>query len=282
MYHTRCFVLSRWACPWVLVGLLLSRNTVFGPILITLTPPPSSAPSPGMLASDIMVCREHAAGVVSAGDYNAPRQGLPELDAINDWRTVASGRSVYSAPPAPLDACPAGWTWGLNRCWKVLPETKGWDAGKTTCEAEGGGSTLAKISTEAENRFVAELGVAQGESRPLLWLGAKETGTTMKYTWVDGAKTGAPLYTAWLQNQPNRDDMGHAPTLPECLIVGYQKTTETYNKALDTGWISSDCRTSYYSTRVPTLPFKPRTCAHPYPLQTLLSSWALLSSSSPY
>ena len=168
---------------------------------------------------------------------------------------IATSEPVNNTPPAPLDACPAGWTWGLNRCWKVLPETKGWDAGKTTCEAEGGGSTLAKISTEAENRFVAELGVAQGESRPLLWLGAKETGTTMKYTWVDGAKTGAPLYTAWLQNQPNRDDMGHAPTLPECLIVGYQKTTETYNKALDTGWISSDCRTSYYSTRVPTLPF---------------------------
>jgi len=52
-----------------------------------------------MHLADIAVCREHTQGVVTAGDYHAAFQrDRPQMDFVQDWRTVASGREAQTFP----------------------------------------------------------------------------------------------------------------------------------------------------------------------------------------
>merc|ERR1719362_704533 len=50
--------------------------------------------SPSMRNADIVVCREYRTGTVSAADYYAMANAAPQLDEVQDWVTLNSGRET--------------------------------------------------------------------------------------------------------------------------------------------------------------------------------------------
>lgn len=155
--------------------------------------------TPSMQGADIVICREHQPGVVSAADYYAPRLGTPELDSGQDWFTVRGGREVFSPPPEPSGACPSGWTWGNyvmpNKCYKIGNAKQNYASARQSCEAEGG--ALAEIGNTAENEFVLDLAMQGNLSRTdetwaSVWVGVKRADPSSPWTTLSGA---TPAYT---------------------------------------------------------------------------------------
>eukprot|EP00931_Biecheleriopsis_adriatica_P066205 TRINITY_DN40604_c0_g1_i1.p1 TRINITY_DN40604_c0_g1~~TRINITY_DN40604_c0_g1_i1.p1 ORF type:complete len:1011 (+),score=183.81 TRINITY_DN40604_c0_g1_i1:116-3148(+) len=181
--------------------------------------------SPSMQGADIVVCREHQAGVVSAADYVARRLGAPELDVVQDWVSLRGGREHYVVPAPPEGACRANWTFGLNKCYKVGGPANYADA-QSACESEGG--SLVNIKSEAENKYVFQLAMGDpAPKRALVWVGVSRTSGSAAWQAPDGSP---PPYTNW---------HGAAPTSGEhdnCAILGIVEDTR------DERWWSPDCR----------------------------------------
>eukprot|EP00930_Biecheleria_cincta_P084013 TRINITY_DN73511_c0_g1_i1.p1 TRINITY_DN73511_c0_g1~~TRINITY_DN73511_c0_g1_i1.p1 ORF type:complete len:1042 (-),score=105.61 TRINITY_DN73511_c0_g1_i1:201-3326(-) len=186
--------------------------------------------SPSMQGADIVVCREHQPSVVSAADYIATRLGAPELDVVQDWVTLAGGRQHYSPPAPPAGACKTGWTFGMNKCYKV-GSAANYATARSACENDGG--SLVNIQNDAENKFVLQLALGNPEAeRALVWIGVSRTSVSAAWTAPDRS-TGP--YTNWHSSAPTAGDYDN------CAILGIVKTQETYGKKPDEGWWSGHC-----------------------------------------
>eukprot|EP00927_Polykrikos_kofoidii_P047249 TRINITY_DN4136_c0_g4_i1.p1 TRINITY_DN4136_c0_g4~~TRINITY_DN4136_c0_g4_i1.p1 ORF type:complete len:1096 (+),score=132.72 TRINITY_DN4136_c0_g4_i1:72-3359(+) len=187
--------------------------------------------TPSMQGADIVVCREHTAGAVSVADYVATRNGEPELDVVQDWVTLDGGRVHYSPPPPPSGACPSGWTWRPNKCYKVGAPASQANA-KAACAADSG--TLVSIANAAENRFVRELvfNDVPGASRALVWIGVDRADVNSQWKAPDGS---TPLFTNW---HSGRD--AATGQYENCAVLGVAENSESP----DEKWWSPDCRWS--------------------------------------
>lgn len=180
--------------------------------------------SPSMQGADFAVCREHQAGIVSAEDHFAKRNGMPELDREQDWVTLAGGRELYKPPEAPPGACIAGWTWTLNRCYKV-GRAKNYAAAEKACVDEG--AMLAVIEDAEENNAVAALAFDATDNRPFVWIGSRRANNAASWTNADGTATS---YTNWHNNHPESKEHH------DCALLGAWKSS-----TMDKKWVGSHC-----------------------------------------
>jgi cysteine-rich repeat protein len=94
-------------------------------------------------------------------------------------------------------ACPAGAVTYDGRCYWVVTTAATWDAAAAACAADGG--YLASIGSDAENTFVAGLGVGEH------WIGLEETpgGGPRDFRWQDDNLLSLGNFTGWGSNEPS-------------------------------------------------------------------------------
>eukprot|EP00928_Gymnodinium_smaydae_P051893 TRINITY_DN3557_c0_g2_i1.p1 TRINITY_DN3557_c0_g2~~TRINITY_DN3557_c0_g2_i1.p1 ORF type:complete len:1017 (+),score=108.22 TRINITY_DN3557_c0_g2_i1:268-3051(+) len=191
---------------------------------------------PTMQGADIVMChgQSNNADVIDAIDYHAARNGKPAIDAVQDWVVLRSGRNANGrTPEPPSDACPKGYRWWRNSCYRV-GRNRNYAQAKAVCKAEGG--TLANIDDDEENMFVANLAAGRlpggtPRKRPFVWVGTSRAKSSSK-NWKapDGS---AAKYTNFWTGSTN----GH---YDNCALLGVSE--QSLSADPQTLWFSVDCR----------------------------------------
>jgi len=194
---------------------------------------------PGMRNADIVVCREHAAGIISAADYHSTGNRAPDLDPVQDWTTHAGGRATPPPPPTmPPNACPPGYTFGANTCFKLVRDRKmrvlTAVQAKAACAAEG--AQLAKIETPQQQSILESM--VPSSEHVGIWIGARKIKgkpNEFQFQWGDGSPI---TYQRWGYKEPGTFYSQGVPNYDCAWMAKWDKK-----------WYTGPCRRSRFGWR---------------------------------
>ena len=162
---------------------------------------------------------------------------------------------MWTPPSVPAGACPSGYTYNFNRCYRASTTEANFADARKACQAEGG--DLAHPTNTLENKFVSDLAMAQQPAgldptkhRPWVWIAAQQSAAQCVATpprsdlqWVDdGVQFSDNQYQHWREatSWNTRCECHGIAGCKQCVTIGMLAVEHTQGKT-DTYWYDHIC-----------------------------------------